>query len=43
MIINQAQNSAPGSLRHRGCTQDLRCLYLGSRFRTDMAVDIATF
>lgn len=34
MIINQARNSAPGSLRHGPCTQDLRWLYLGSRFRT---------
>lgn len=34
MIINQAQNSTPGSLRRGPCTQDLGCLYPGSRFRT---------
>lgn len=41
MAISQAQSSAPRSFRHGPCTQDLRCLYLGSKFRTRTAANVA--
>lgn len=43
MILNQAWNNAPGSLRRGVCAEDLRCLYLGSRFGTDTAANMVTF